>query len=98
MEEIFMTSVKQPAEKQTHTVQIENRSCMTLTGVTEVVNFSDCIVELVTVLGGLTVKGKNLNMSRLNTDTGELNVNGDIHSVLYTNIKKKGSILDGLFK
>lgn len=93
-----MTTIKQIPEKQTHTMQIDNRSSMSLTGVTEVVNFSDCVIELVTVMGGLTVKGKNLNMSRLNTDTGELSVSGDIHTAMYTNVKKKGSILEGLFK
>lgn len=87
-----------PIEKQTHVITLENRAKMTLTGVSEVVNFSDTAVELVTTMGGVTIKGKTLNISRLNTDTGELNVNGDIHLVQYTNIKKKTSLLEGLFK
>ena len=87
-----------PMEKQSHVITLENRANMTLTGVSEVVNFSETAVELITNMGGLTVKGKSLNISRLNTDTGELSVNGDIHSMQYTNVKKKTSLLEGLFK
>lgn len=92
-----MQNIKMP-EKQSHVVTIENRTDMTLTGVSEVVNFSETAVELITSMGGLNIKGKSLNISRLNTDTGELSVSGDIYSVMYTNIKKKAPLFEGLFK
>lgn len=86
------------AEQKSHTVKLENRRSMTLTGVSEVVNFSDAAVELITSEGGLNIKGRGLNISRLNTDTGELNVGGEISSVNYTNTKKKKPLFEGLFK
>ena len=94
----FEKAADKAPEKQIHTVRIDSCSVMNLTGVNEVKNFTDCVIELITLNGGLTVKGKGLNMSKLNTDTGELNVNGDIHSIQYTAIKRKGSIIEGLFK
>lgn len=92
-----MQTIKQP-EIKGHTISLENRSKMSLDGVTEVVNFSDLTVELITNMGGLVIKGKNLNISRLNTDTGELNINGDIRHIQYSEKKKKTSLLEGLFK
>lgn len=92
-----MQNIKMP-EKQSHVVTIENRNDMTLTGVSEVVNFSDTAVELITSMGGLNIKGKSLNISRLNTDTGELSVSGEICSVTYAGIKKKAPLFEGLFK
>ena len=45
------------------------------------------------------IKGKNLTISRLNTETGELFVSGEITSVQYfKDSRKKGSLLEGLFK
>ena len=83
---------------QNHVITLSDRNSMTVTGVSEVVNFSDSCVELVTAFGGLNVKGKELNISKLNTDTGELSIGGDIYSLVYTNVKKKTSLLEGLFK
>lgn len=85
-------------ERQVHAVKIDNRSSMTVTGVSDVINFSDSVIELMTSLGAMSVRGKRLNMSKLNTDTGELNVNGEIHMLQYSNKKKKSSLLEGLFK
>ncbi|MDY3031731.1 MAG: YabP/YqfC family sporulation protein [Clostridia bacterium] len=87
-----------PADKRQHTITLENRSVMNLTGVEEVVNFSDMRIELTTSYGGLDIKGKGLTMSRLDTSSGELSISGDIHSAAYTNIKKKTNLLEGLFK
>ncbi len=85
-------------DKQAHSIKLDNRSSMTVTGVNDVINFSDSSVELMTTRGAMTVRGKNLNMSKLNTDTGELSVNGEINMLQYSNKKKKGSVLEGLFK
>lgn len=86
------------SDKQAHGIKLDNRSVMTVTGVNDVINFSDSSVELMTTHGAMTVSGKNLNMSKLNTDTGELSVNGEICMIRYSNKKKKGSVLEGLFK
>ena len=81
---------------QDHTIIMNNRSKMTLTGVTEVMGFSDTSVELSTCMGALLIKGKCLMINKLNTETGELNVNGEITSMQYA-AKKKENIFAGLF-
>ena len=47
--------------------------------------------------GGLCIKGKNLSINQLNTDTGMLDVKGEIHSIQYVN-KGKDGFFAGLFK
>lgn len=95
---MFVMQNNNITEKQPHAITLENRSKMTLSGVTEVVGFSDSSVDLNTNSGGLNIKGTNLNMSRLNTDTGELNINGNINLIQYNTKHKKSSLIDGLFK
>lgn len=81
-----------------HTLLLESRSKMTLSGVKEVVGFSDSEVMLRTTCGNLAVHGKGLNISRLNTDTGELFISGEVSVMKYSKDKKKGSIFEGLFR
>ena len=58
---------------------------MSLSGVNDVSEFSDSQVMLKTSMGGLCIKGKNLSINQLNTDTGMLDVKGEIHSIQYVN-------------
>ena len=63
------------AEKK-HSISLVNRSEMSLSGVNDVSEFSDSQVMLKTSMGGLCIKGKNLSINQLNTDTGMLDVKG----------------------
>ena len=76
------------AEKE-HSISLVNRSKMSLSGVNDVSEFSDSQVMLKTSMGGLCIKG--------NTDTGMLDVKGEIHSIQYIN-KGKDGFFAGLFK
>lgn len=88
---------KKTVQLQEHSIVMCNRKKMELTGVTEVVGFSDTLVELQTCMGGLLIRGKGITINKLNTETGELKVNGEIASVQYT-AKKKDGIFAGLFR
>lgn len=81
-----------------HSISVKNRSETTLTGVCEVVNFSDAAVVLKTGMGELLIKGSGLNMGRLNTETGELFISGTISLMRYSKAKKDRGMLEGLFK
>ena len=81
-----------------HTLVMEDRAKMTLTGVNDVSAFSDTGVTLKTCRGLLTVQGKGLNISKLNTDTGELAVNGEITLIKYSKDETKGGFFEGLFR
>ena len=81
-----------------HTLVLENRERMDLSGVQEVSAFSDTAVSLKTACGALLIQGKGLNISRLNTDTGELHVDGEVTTLKYSKDKSKGTRFEGLFK
>lgn len=80
-------------------IMLEDRSKMTVTGVEQVENFNDNTITLITIKGGLLIKGTNLNISKLNIDDGSVKIEGMINSVNY--ISKDGApknIMGKLFK
>ena len=82
--------------KETFNIACEQAE-MSLSGVNDVSEFSDSQVMLKTSMGGLCIKGKNLSIYQLNTDTGMLDVKGEIHLIQYVN-KGKDGFFAGLFK
>lgn len=81
-----------------HGITLSNRSKMTITGVLDVMCFNDDKIELKTNMGKLIIKGRSLNINKLNTDSGELNVTGEIQILEYVNKKNKEGMFAGLFR
>ena len=54
-----------------HACRLENRNAASLTGVREVVSFDENQVVMDTDMGLLTIKGKDLHVSRLTVEKGE---------------------------
>ena len=85
-----------------HRLTIENRASGTMTGIREVVSFDENQVVLDTDMGLLTLKGKELHMSRLTLEKGEVDLNGNIESLTYSSneaLRRSGeSMLSRLFK
>ncbi|MFR3730268.1 sporulation protein YabP [Lacrimispora sp.] len=85
-----------------HRLTIENRASGTLTGIREVVSFDENQVILDTDMGLLTLKGKDLHVSRLTLEKGEVDLNGSIESLNYSSneaLRRSGeSLLSRLFK
>lgn len=75
--------------KLPHSLILEDRKNLTVTGVRDVDSFDDQVVVAYTDLGELVVKGKNLHISKLNLDNGELAFEGNIGSMIYTENKPK---------
>ena len=84
-----------------HACRLENRNAASLTGVREVVSFDENQVVMDTDMGLLTIKGKDLHVSRLTVEKGELEVEGQVDSLAYSSnesYRKTGqSILARLF-
>ena len=55
---------------------------------------------LETELGMLTIKGKDLHMGRLMLEQGEVEMEGNVDSIVYSgsNPAKKGSLLKRMFQ
>jgi sporulation protein YabP len=70
-------------------IVIEDRNLVTITGVEQVDSFNENTIILATTKGGLSIKGENLNMSKLNLDEGSVKISGLINSIVY--ITKEGA-------
>ena len=85
-----------------HKLTMVNRSSCTITGLQDVVSFDENQVVLDTGMGLLTMKGKDLHVSRLTLEKGEVDVDGTIDSLVYSSneaYRRSGaSLLSRLFK
>ena len=84
-----------------HKLILQNRGKGNITGICDVVSFDENAVVLDTDMGLLTIKGKELHVSRLTVEKGELEVDGQVDSLAYSSneaYRKAGqSILTRLF-
>ena len=72
---------------------------LTATGVSNVDSFDEDTIIAYTDLGEIVIKGKGLHISKLNLETGEMNLDGEINSVSYSeNQSASTGFLSKLFK
>lgn len=71
---------------------------LNLTGVKEVAHFEDKEVAIRLQERGLLVRGKGLNVSELNVNTGVLAIDGLVDSIAYTGAGEKTGLIKKLFK
>lgn len=69
--------------KKVHNIILEDRRTLMVSGVSDVDSFDEAEVVLFTDLGELTVHGTNLHMNKLNVETGEVSIEGDIDALSY---------------
>ena len=81
-----------------HTLTLENRQILNLSGVTDVQGFDEETVNIVTTMGVLIVKGSSLHISKLSLDTSEVSIDGEISSLHYLKGSEKKSFMARLFK
>lgn len=91
-------SVKQRA----HKFMLTNRKTCLVSGVSDVLSFDLSEVLLETDQGMLLIKGSNLHVNRLTLDKGEVDIEGKIDSLTYSeaggHMAKGESLLGKLFK
>lgn len=81
--------------KKAHSLCLENRNKLKLTGVVDVGSFDEEAVVAYTEFGCLTVSGNGLHIEELNLESGMLEVKGEIAALIYSNETRKNS---GFFK
>lgn len=79
-------------------VILENRNSLNITGVLDVLNFDEEVITVVTELGILVVKGKDLHLNKFNMDNTELSVEGEIASLAYSDKTYNGKGGEGILK
>ena len=83
--------------KSSHSLILDNRSVLTLTGVADVHGFDEQTVNLVTDVGALVVKGEMLHINKLNLESKDVQIDGKINSLQYMGQSNK-SIKSKLFR
>ena len=85
-----------------HKIMISNRKSGVLNGVIDVLSFDVGEILLETELGMLMIKGNDLNVNRLTLEMGEIDIEGKIDSLTYSDVKSSAkqneSFLGRLFK
>lgn len=76
-----------------HNVILENRKKLSVSGVDDVESFNDEEIVLHTEEQGvLVLKGSDLHINKLNVDSGDVSITGEINSMEYVaaSLKSKG--------
>jgi len=85
-------------KKTIHNVIMENREKISISGVKKTENFDDKIIVLDTQMGQMTIKGDNLHISKMDIDTGNLSVTGNIYGLIYNETNNSNSFIKRIFK
>lgn len=93
---------KKMVRGRTHSILIENRERVTITGVQDVDSFDESAVLLLTDMGFITLHGVDLHINKLNLEEGQLIVEGEIIALQYSDgegVRSKGTgFLGRLFR
>ena len=85
-----------------HTVHMEDRKKVEFAGITDVISFEPVKVMLESDYGVIVIKGDALHVNKLSVEKGELDVDGRIDSIVYsqnsTAGKKGEPLINRLFR
>ncbi len=66
-----------------HNIILEERSRLSVSGVTDVESFDESEISLYTTLGELSIKGKCLHVDEMSLESGNISITGDVKSMVY---------------
>ena len=72
------------ANKRVHKIMLTNRRTCTINGVNDVLSFDIHEILLETDQGMLMIKGDDMHVNRLTLDKGEVDIDGKIDSLTYS--------------
>ncbi len=84
--------MQEPKNTAPHTMILENRKSLSLSGVTDVDSFDEREIILYTRLGELTITGKDLHINAVSIESGNMTVEGDIWSLCYGDRDKQNAL------
>ena len=83
---------------KTHNLEITNREKIILTGIEKVKNINSNIFVGKVAGYAVTVQGENLELTKLDLDSGEIEICGTINSLRYGGANTNQSLLKRIFK
>ena len=81
-----------------HKIIISGRNQGIITGVLEVIEFDNNMINLDTSMGRLLVKGRDMKVKAINLEKGEAEIEGNVDNILYTQKQVNESLIKKLFK
>lgn len=94
-----MAEEKKKMPTRPQNIYLENRGTMSVTGVTDIESFDETTVVLYTDLGLLLVRGEGLHISRIDLESGELSLDGEVQGISYEDgYHGRGGLLAKLFR
>ena len=88
-----------PQEAGKHSMTVEGRRKVTVSGVLDVECFDEAEIVMATTQGTLIVHGDELKIGRLSLDTGDVSLEGVIDRLEYENdVHQSGGLFSRLFK
>ena len=88
-------------ENYNHTINMYDRKTISLSGIKKINNFDENEFFVESIMGPLIIKGETLDLLKMDTFKGHLNINGKISSINYLEDNKKlkaDNIMARLFK
>lgn len=90
--------MNKPDAVQQHNITLECRKKLKISGVKDIDSFSETKVVLNTVMGELVIKGEDLHIIMLETETGDFSMNGNVSSLVYNSFSTNANIFRKLFR
>jgi len=81
-----------------HSVILEGRNKLSVSGVEDVERFDDSEISMTTVCGDLIVRGEGLHIEKLSLDTGDIVVEGQVTYMGYEETVPAGGFWARLFR
>ena len=81
--------IQNKSQAKEHTLTLENRAKLFLSGIEEVVSFDEHTVVLNTALGAMSIEGEGLHILSLSLENGHVTVEGHIDAIFYENRTEK---------
>lgn len=75
---------------ENHKVTIENRELTTISDIIEIDSFDEEEIRATLKKGAIIIRGTNMNIQKLDLQTGEVIIAGIINSLMYVKVKEKG--------
>ena len=82
---------------KSHKITLTNRKSGSFTGVLDVISFDIAEILLETEQGMLNVKGKDLHVNRLNLEKGEVDIEGIIDTLSYSQVPSSAKKTENVF-
>ena len=83
-------------KQRVHKCMLSGRKSCVISGILDVLSFDLSEIMLETELGMLQIKGCDLHVSRLTLEKGEIDIDGKIDALIYSEAQNKAIKTEGL--